>query len=508
MGRNIALLIAVFGVIGGLLYWSVRGDGKDDVPIAEIASDSGSSGSAGSHDMTGLTRQARADDVGSNEEQDAAAASAETGSGTLQALARELQERVARGETSAATTGGNTFEPGITSADIPITNGAHYFMVASESLTQDLIDLFTDKLLELEARAWTDPELQARWGEIQKILDLVRQGLQIGNAELPPVLSPYEELPYLARWRLIGRMFEMEASMLQAQGDYGAAAQSYLDTIAFANQFTLGGTLIGGLVGYAVTGFGMDGLQAQMRDGVIPPAEYAEIVAELERLAANSPTSEELQRYEAAVFDPWLAEQFESTADMRAFVDEQLRDIVLEDQWDDSLLSMSDAEFERVFNEYLQHRQFVVEYVARPIYEICPADFAMLENNPLSRMLIPPPTRLAEAEARVHAQLEGTALMAAIEAYAHENGVYPGALHALYPGFLSRPPAADPFSGAPFGYFSNGNNYVLYSVGYDLTDNGGVPSNNVRVPNTDIVLHGREAPPEPEEVLPPGGAIG
>jgi hypothetical protein len=61
-----------------------------------------------------------------------------------------------------------------------------------------------------------------------------------------------------------------------------------------------------------------------------------------------------------------------------------------------------------------------------------------------------------------------------LQEYRLRHGVYPDALRRLVPTELAAVPA-DPFTDQPLRYFRRGNTYVLYSVGPDLKDSGGVP---------------------------------
>jgi hypothetical protein len=75
---------------------------------------------------------------------------------------------------------------------------------------------------------------------------------------------------------------------------------------------------------------------------------------------------------------------------------------------------------------------------------------------------------LAETEATV-----GTAqVAAALRIYQLENGQYPQTLSALAP--LLGAPALDPFTGNPYLYRREGPGCVVYSVGSDGLDNGGI----------------------------------
>lgn len=81
--------------------------------------------------------------------------------------------------------------------------------------------------------------------------------------------------------------------------------------------------------------------------------------------------------------------------------------------------------------------------------------------------------RLLAVCLRHQTELAGTRLMLAIEWYRVERGRSPERLAELVPEYLDALPN-DPCSGAGFCYQTRDAAYVLYSVGFDGVDNGGV----------------------------------
>jgi hypothetical protein len=80
---------------------------------------------------------------------------------------------------------------------------------------------------------------------------------------------------------------------------------------------------------------------------------------------------------------------------------------------------------------------------------------------------------LAANEADAQRLLARTAL--ALVAFKARTGAYPDKLDALVPDLLTRVPL-DPFSGRPLRMKRDGAGVVLYSVGRDMTDDGGRPT--------------------------------
>jgi hypothetical protein len=92
----------------------------------------------------------------------------------------------------------------------------------------------------------------------------------------------------------------------------------------------------------------------------------------------------------------------------------------------------------------------------------------------LPRMMMPSVTKVIEidTEHRARARVAQTAL--AIERYrVSHDGVLPENLNALVPQFLSAIPV-DPFDGRPVRFQPRASGYVVYSIGIDAKDDGGV----------------------------------
>jgi hypothetical protein len=92
----------------------------------------------------------------------------------------------------------------------------------------------------------------------------------------------------------------------------------------------------------------------------------------------------------------------------------------------------------------------------------------------VARDLMPGLRQIAVKYAENRAQVSGVVLVAALRLYRVRNGAYPERLTDLLGPCLQALPT-DPFSGRPFRYVKTGEHFLLYSVGPDLTDDGGSP---------------------------------
>ncbi len=87
-------------------------------------------------------------------------------------------------------------------------------------------------------------------------------------------------------------------------------------------------------------------------------------------------------------------------------------------------------------------------------------------------MIVPVMRNMGAKECRNRLDEQAARLRLALAVHKAEHGSYPNALTALVPTLLRAVPT-DPYDGEPLRYRKDGDDYVLYSVGKDLTDDGG-----------------------------------
>lgn len=93
---------------------------------------------------------------------------------------------------------------------------------------------------------------------------------------------------------------------------------------------------------------------------------------------------------------------------------------------------------------------------------------------PLLWAMLPSLTRAGALAYRVKASHEATVTVLALKRWRLEKGEYPPSLNELLSnGYLKKLPA-DPYSAGPLKYHKRGDGFVLYSVGGDFTDDGGI----------------------------------
>jgi len=99
----------------------------------------------------------------------------------------------------------------------------------------------------------------------------------------------------------------------------------------------------------------------------------------------------------------------------------------------------------------------------------------LLHHRVMAHMLLPALSNVILKSAAAQTAFNQAAIACALERYLLANGHFPEALEALAPKFISRLPN-DVLTGEPYKYRSTKDGrFVLYSVGWDEKDDGGVP---------------------------------
>jgi hypothetical protein len=108
-----------------------------------------------------------------------------------------------------------------------------------------------------------------------------------------------------------------------------------------------------------------------------------------------------------------------------------------------------------------------------PVTTIC------TRHQLLAVILLPALHNVPRRAAAVQTTADEAAIACAIERYRRANGQYPDTLKELVPQFISRLPN-DVISGEPYKYYrTNDGRFLLYSVGWNQTNDGGAPGNTL-----------------------------
>jgi hypothetical protein len=331
-------------------------------------------------------------------------------------------------------------------------------LLAVELMPEVDKDWVDDMFEQMRANGWSEgPKLLALFDACRASLDAVHTGLEVGNAMMPEARGLEEPLPYLTKLRTLSRVMDLEAQMYAAHGDYSAALNEYADVLAFGTQAGSGGTMVGHLVGNAMSTIAAQDVSRTLESATISPQEYRDFAARIWKLQSSQYPVSENVRLEAEGMARWLQDPWE----FQVFVNNQE-------------MQASPEEIRSMKEGALRAYRDLPAYFSLPYYKTQDFDIeSIIGDNPMARAVWESLDRVPLAQARYDAELTGTGLVASIEAFRAENGTYPASLDALPAGSPARA-AKDPFTGSAFHYALTQSGYLLYSTGSDMRDDGGV----------------------------------
>jgi len=304
-------------------------------------------------------------------------------------------------------------------------------------------------------------------------------------------------LPHVANLRSLAKLCVLDGRRRAGAGDPMAAAQRYLDVLACGRQVGEGLTMIEHLVGVAVQALGATALlelQAQVEPGAL---DYVALAAQARAVVRPLRSGAEIIQVERAtlldalqrLWSPGVATG-EAAFDHEAARTFLGRFVEGDEQRLEELVGRLEAlGFDRCVADANAWYDGVTGVFSQPFAEAA-AHFAELErrladgslSNPLLEVLTPSVSKYHFLLARGETARRAALAVTELNAYRQRFGAYPRSLADL--GDLSV--LQDPFTGASFAYRRQADGFVLYSVGANGTDEGGL--HDRRGDKNDIVL--------------------
>ena len=343
--------------------------------------------------------------------------------------------------------------PPIPTPKLPNPNAFDTFRTAfSQQLDSDITDYAYQKKHTSGNKAdreYTLAEKEAVLKENLPALDTLNTGLAQPYLN-PPLRSVTGLTPYYADFRVLARLVNFEAKLKEERGDWNGAMNARLDCIQMGVQIPHGSSLIGALVGIAIQNMGRSG------GGKLAPRLSAkEAKAATKRL-------EEILEHQANWSDTiqeevWITQyNLESTLPPIPFVK--------------AILINNSVGYLKGIRD-----NFKKPYAAHPPSPPIPFD-------PGSQALAGVFDKSNFKDALNRTQNATLLLELALQAHKLEKGRYPVSLSELSPSYLKHIPD-DPFALAgALKYRSEGESYVLYSVGPDGKDDNGNPIDDPNSP--------------------------
>lgn len=293
------------------------------------------------------------------------------------------------------------------------------------------------------------------------------------ECRVPPLTSFSDAFPYLPKTRALARLLRAEAEVRAAAGDYIGAFTSGLDTVEMGQDMARGGGLIHGLVMIAENAIGASPMENALEK--LDAASCQKMIVRYQKILGARPTFATILHSERnALLRSLLSldkgrpvsilhATDERNDEERGILERLLGGVFgkLAFRWlrDDALREIE------VYFAHGEQQADLPPCAQTPLPE---------PKNPICKILMPVFTEAGLRFARMDTINRIMLSALAIRQYRLEHGKLPATLADLP---LDARFTADPYSGKPLLYKPEGTSYLLYSVGRDGRDDGGVPDN-------------------------------
>jgi hypothetical protein len=319
-------------------------------------------------------------------------------------------------------------------------------------------------------------------------LKFFAQGAQYEQCRYPIDLTKGSDtlLPHLMGIKHGMQLAEMSAILDAENNDEKQAANDVLMTLALARSLKAEPVLISQLVRSAGVSLAVDALNQVVNRTTLPPESLSELSKAFQNMEDYDARGEGFSRamasertmHLALLNNPAKLVRDLSTAGATDLSDQQCRRLVEHLKQAASLKEEHDY-LDTTYQQLLSARKeafperlkVVADLMRQRVTEA--TDRGLLLNVWLSDGL----DKHVNREARCLANLRLALTAVVLEQFrAAHNNRYPASLSELTPNDLNTT-LMDPFDGQPLRYQKQATGYVLYSIGWDLKDDGGKPMN-------------------------------
>jgi len=351
---------------------------------------------------------------------------------------------------------------------MPATNAFDYYVAAGRGTVNTKV--ITDAL---SASPKTPPTLEQQEAAVKEnagVLQSLHEGFAYEYRN-PPARSFSTLVSYFPNFRKISNLLAVQSKVRGARGDWQGAGESALDAIRMGEDIPRGGVLIAQIVGNGSAATGQRALWKTIEHLDAPQSRAA-----AQRLQSimdrHVPYADTLQE------EKWMGQ---------AGLKEVLRTVTLRSALKDGggmvgTDTSAAQRYTRAFYMVYGKKRILQNYTELLDAMIAQARQPYAANqpplpkpsDPVSPEMVPGLGGTRCIEVKTEAQNALLLIALYLHAYRLEHGHYPAALAELVPGYLSKIPE-DPFAlHSAFCYRLEGQKYLLYSIGPDGTDNGGI----------------------------------
>ncbi|MGA2060206.1 MAG: hypothetical protein ABSG67_06965 [Thermoguttaceae bacterium] len=286
------------------------------------------------------------------------------------------------------------------------------------------------------------------------------------------------ELPEIYILRDLARLLSLDARWKTAKGDYRAAIEDLNAMFVLSNQNDAAPFMVSYLISAAINGMAGETLQYILNSQQIGEEDLNAI--KINNLVSFQKNMLKAFQYEEAMRLSCCIEIANNLPGFMRFINDN-RNTYRQVQNDVSGVTF-------LFRIFMMDNDIKIHYLyseesnklaARPYYQVKDDwrrfNAKIVKAKSLTvRMLFPAVEAFAEGMARADAQRRLSEIALAMCRYRAKNGKYPEKIENLMPDFIALVPL-DPFDGKPIRLKQTDGKLVIYSIGFDGTDDGGAP---------------------------------
>ena len=382
-------------------------------------------------------------------------------------------------------------------------NAYTYYSRAAEHLACPKEDKWFARMSDADAAGEAD--VRATLEKNAKVFALIARGNRCARCVTPPMATFDAPVPYLRAWRMMAHLMVLKAVHHAVRGEPGEAVAAAREHLGFAALVEAdAGSLIHYLVALVMRRMATDTIADLVRRGALPGPR----LAELQRALEDNPPS--TQGFVLA-----MKTEYELTGGcvdaMRSGRASPAGGPVAGGgTWQAGLMTRLMLLPNRTKNLLVKSCTELIDHVDRPYAETRMTDFEAyfkrqqalarsaggiarfvtpnLSGLTLCGLLIPAHQPLVKSRCTAEAAHSATRTLIALHRFRIKTGAFPETLDALVPDYLSAV-QRDPYDGKPLRYSREKG--VVYSVGVDLEDSGGV-SDGPTGENADATHKGKD----------------
>jgi hypothetical protein len=343
-------------------------------------------------------------------------------------------------------------------------------------------DLFSDIT---GGKRWDGPFVEQVLKRNTEALALWEKGMAAPHFQTFEVKALWDNIPHVFSYLYFANLVTVRSLAAAKRGDSEAALADGLKLVRFGRRIEGDkGSLVEYLVGLTVKNMGMEIIRKALVDSTLPPARLRHYASELSKYPIDVDGLADAFRNEYViqmeVIDGLTSRKYTPASLIGSSPRAPSPGTLL--LWEAiGAVSFKPQATRRAFAETARLR---IDNVPKPFRDMAPEDptirdFSLaretLSGNLLGRvccrLLLPGVWGALEQKCRGNVELAATRILLAMRAYKLDKGKLPETLADLVPDYLDSVPLDD-YDGQPMRY--NAAKKVVYSVGKDLKDGGGM----------------------------------